>query len=72
MYLVTACNNGPEIVKLATKSPPAGPAMDPQLAAQATRLEVWATEFADVGPDYCEFKLFRDGALIGTGRVNGY
>lgn len=37
------------------------------------RVEVWATEFKDTGPDYCEFRCFdADGNRLGTYRLAGY
>lgn len=35
-------------------------------------LEVWGTSFNDIGQDYCEFKLIKDGVAIRVKRQEGY
>jgi len=31
--------------------------------ARANRLEIWASSFNDPGPDFCEYRLLRAGAI---------
>jgi hypothetical protein len=35
-------------------------------------VEVWSSSFKDPGPDFNEFRLFKDGQKVETYRINGY
>lgn len=55
----------------ATSAPPLGPGFDAIVARKADCLEVWGT--ADEAPeDYTEFRLLKDGQVIGVARIPGY
>ncbi len=58
-------------LKEATARPPFGPSFDAALAQQADRLEVWGTT-EDAPEDYTEFRLMKDGRVIGVARIPGY
>jgi hypothetical protein len=56
-----------------TASPPFGPGVEPHIAAQTMRMEVWASSFMDLGADFCEFRLFDEfGQLVVARRIDGY
>lgn len=60
-----------QLPKEAAASPPFGPGFDRMLAQQADRLEVWGTT-EEAQEDYTEFRLFKDGLVIGVARIPGY
>lgn len=35
-------------------------------------VEVWSSDFNDPGPDFNEFRLFKNGKQVETYRINGY
>ena len=39
---------------------------------QADRCEVWGTSFDEVGPDYCEYRFFKDHNSLTVIHVKGY
>ncbi|NMP25067.1 hypothetical protein [Sulfobacillus harzensis] len=55
----------------ATTLPPFGHGFDAALAQQADRLEVWGTT-EEAPADYTEFRLLKDGRVIGVARIPGY
>lgn len=68
MYLMKTVTEKSEM----TKAPPFGPGVSPELAAQADRMEVWATKLSDPGPDHCRFLLkSADGEILKDVRIDG-
>ena len=66
-------HEGAEARKTAAEAAPFGPGFPKETADQAERLEIWASEFSEPGPDYCEFRLFgAQGQSLGTRRQAGY
>lgn len=65
MYKMSTVTDA-EMYQIATAPRPLGPAIDPATVAQADRLEVWATEMRDPGPDYTEFRLLRGRTVVAT------
>jgi len=43
-----------------------------QVPEEVTKIEVWGTSFKDPGPDYCEVRLFVEGEIYNTVRIEGY
>ena len=68
LYTVTNPN---QLLKQASTSPPFGPGFNSALAQQADRLEVWGTT-EEAPEDYTEFRLLKDGRIIGVARIPGY
>jgi hypothetical protein len=61
-----------ENVKAAALGNIGGPLFSEEQAARADKMEIWASEFTEPGPDYCLFRLFEKEVQIGTKRQNGY
>jgi len=40
--------------------------------AQADRMEVWGSSFKDPGPDFCEYRLVKDGETFAKQRTEAY
>lgn len=59
------------VLRDATAAPPFGPGFDAELARQADRMEVWGTT-EEAPADYTEFRLLKDGRMIGVARIPGY
>jgi hypothetical protein len=56
-----------------TAPPPFGPGVEPHIAAQTMRMEVWESSFMDPGADFCEFRLYDEfGQLVVIRRIDGY
>ena len=51
---------------------PCSPGELKELAAKATRIEVWHTSFEDPGPDWNEYRVYAGDKLLGTLKTNGY
>lgn len=66
-----ACYQGSAVRQQALSEPPFGPAFPPADACRADRLEVWGTT-RDADADFTEFRLYREGRLIGMRRIPGY
>ena len=60
-----------QLLKEATATPPFGPGFDGMLVQQADRLDVWGTTEEAV-EDYTEFRLLKDGGVIGVARIPRY
>jgi len=48
------------------------PAFDKQAVAEADKLEVWGSSFADGGEDFTEFRLIKAGTVICKKCMSGY
>lgn len=62
---------GPLLVRRATTQPPFGPGFPLEDASGAERLEVWGTAL-QADADFTEFRLMKDGRLIGIRRIKGF
>ena len=71
MELLRSITNPVQLIKEATAAPPFGPGFASVLANQAVRLEVWGTT-EQAPEDYTEFRLFKDGRVVGVARIPGY
>lgn len=71
LELLRTVSDPAQPLKEATARPPFGPSFDAALAQQADRLEVWGTT-EDAPEDYTEFRLVKDGRVIGVARIPGY
>jgi hypothetical protein len=61
-----------EAVLTAATTDPFGPRFTAEQAEGADKMEVWGSSFADPGPDWCEFRLFKAGEQVATKRTEGY
>lgn len=69
--LRTVTHPAQQIVSVGTDSPPLGPGFDATLTLQSDRMEVWGT--TDEAPeDYTEFRLLKEGRILGVARIPGY
>ena len=71
MYLF-ATSTLPNLKVEARTKPPFGLGFDAETVERATRMESWATQITDPGPDRMEFRLFKGDDLIDVKTVNGY
>ena len=71
LELLRTITHPSQVLKNATATPPFGPGFDAALAQQADRLEVWGTT-EEAPTDYTEFRLLKDGRVIGVARIPGY
>lgn len=70
---ITQVHEGLEQVKtIGLAKKPSGAGCSPEQIEGCDRLEVWGTSFTDPGPDYTEFRFFKDGVPVRTERVEGY
>lgn len=60
-----------QLLKAATTPPPFGPGFDSALVQQADRLEMWGTT-EEAPEDYTEFRLLKNGSVVGVARIPGY
>ena len=59
--------------ELMTSPPPFGGGFTKEQAAQATRMELWGSDWNEPAPDYCKFRLFDEkNTMIGEKYVLGY
>ena len=70
MYLIETLTE--DVAEQATMKKPSGPGFTKEEAEQAEKMQVWGTNFSDLGKDFCEFKLLKDGEVFATERVEGY
>jgi hypothetical protein len=71
LALLRAITDLAQLLQEATASPPFGPAFDSAMVQQAARLDVWGTT-EEANEDYTEFRLLKDGRVIGVARIPGY
>jgi len=71
MYMV-ATISGPEAQQIAKDEEPFGPRFPADVVGNLTRLEIWATEFKNFGPDFTEFRAFDQDTLIRRRRIKGF
>ncbi len=72
MFKISESTDAEDAQIAAQKSPPFGPGFPADLAARATRLEVWGTTLTDAGDDYTEFRLYSGRVLLEKRRLAGY
>ena len=62
-----------DVVQRATASKPFGPAFDEERAKKAIRMEIWCSNYTDIGDDFAEFRLIDEiGLELGRKRIIGY
>lgn len=71
MYMVAKIS-GPEAQQVAKDEEPFGPRFPADVVDNLTRLEIWATDFKDAGPDFTEFRAFEKDTLIRRRRIEGF
>ena len=79
MHLMETIKGGPKgsiqqhgLIKTATEARPYGPGFTEEEAEKADTLKILGSDFADVGPDFCEFRLIKDDEVIQTKQLKGY
>lgn len=59
------------LARTATALPPFGPTFDAASVQRADRLEAWGTT-EEAPEDYTEFRLLKEGQVVGAARIAGY
>ncbi len=71
MYMIAKIS-GPEARQVAKEEEPFGPRFPALVVADMTRLEIWATNFKDQGPDFTEFRAYAQDTLLKKRRMQGF
>ena len=71
MYMIAKIS-GPEAQQVAKDEEPFGPRFPANVVESITRLEIWATNFKDPGPDFTEFRAYAKDTLLKTRRIAGF
>jgi hypothetical protein len=72
MHLVQRYVKGQAMDDIALSQPPFGAGFTKDQVTDADYLEHWGSSFNDKGPDFNEFRLFKNDELIETKTVQGY